>query len=603
MPDRLWYKRAMPRLVVHEPGGVTSSIPVDDDAVQIGRDEGMGLVLGDTKVSRHHATITREQGEWILSDAESRHGTFVNGERVTRRPLRDGDQLQIGSTVLRFENVEDTSGVALHLAATDMPRADERLQIFYQLAEATAAIDDADAALRRALAAIVAVLGCDRGVIALGGAAQTLRRAAEIQARELVIGRSVLDAVLGKGEAVLLGSSELANVTLGKQGVRSAMAAPLQLRERTLGLVYVDDRGRSDRFGKDDLELLVAVARLASVIVDVSARYERAVALVEVAQSERVAPELIGRSEQIRQVRREVERFGATDLPIHLIGESGVGKELVARALHQASPRAAASFVAINCAAMPDTLLESELFGHVRGAFTGADKARRGKLSLADHGTLFLDEIVDLSPAAQAKLLRVLEDGEVTPVGSETAMRVDLRIVSASHKNLRKAVDDGRFRQDLYYRIAGAEVAIPPLRERGADVIELAETFLARSRAKRPQGPARLSAGAAAALAAYPWPGNVRELRHAIERACAIATGDVIEEADLALRTRSADGSAPVLQGSLASQFAALDATERKLVEEAMTRANGNVSEAARLLGITRIMMKRRLDRFAAGSE
>jgi Nif-specific regulatory protein len=598
VPDRLWYKRTMPRLVVHEPGGVTSSIQVDEEAVEIGRDEKMGLVLGDSKVSRHHATITREAGEWILDDAESRHGTFVNGERVTRRALRDGDQVQIGSTVLRFENVEDTSGVALHLAATEMPRPDERLQIFYQLAEATAAIDDADAALRRALAAIVAVLGCDRGVIALGGAAQTLRRAAEVQARELVIGRTVIDAVLAKGEAVLLGSGELSTATLGRQGVRSAMAAPLRLRDRTLGLVYVDDRGRSDRFGQDDLELLVAVARLASVIVDVSARYERAVALVEVAQSERVAPELIGKSEQIRQVRREVERFGATDLPVHLTGESGVGKELVARALHQASPRASGSFVAINCAAMPDTLLESELFGHVRGAFTGADKARRGKLALADHGTLFLDEIVDLSAAAQAKLLRVLEDGEVIPVGSETSVRVDLRIVSASHKDLRKAVDDGRFRQDLYYRIAGAEVAIPPLRERGADVIELAERFLALTRQRRP-GPSRLSAAAAAALAAYPWPGNVRELRHAIERACAIASGEVIEEADLALRAPIGHAQ---ITGSLASQFAALDATERKLVEEAMARANGNVSEAARLLGITRIMMKRRLDRFAADS-
>ncbi|MEO8698651.1 MAG: sigma 54-interacting transcriptional regulator [Kofleriaceae bacterium] len=587
----------MPRLVVHEPGGVTTSVGVEG-AVTIGRDAEMAVVLGDTKASRHHATIAREADDWIVSDAESRHGTFVNGERVERHVLRDGDQLQIGATVMRFELVEDTSSVALHLAHTEQPRTDERLQVFYQLAEATAAIDDPDAALRRALAAIVAVLGCDRGVIALGSTPQTLRRAAEVQARDLVIGRTVIDAVLVRGEAVLLGGEQLAAVTLDRQGVRSAMAAPLRLRDRVLGLVYVDDRGRSDRFGEADLELLVAVARLAGVIVDVSARYERAVALVEVAQAERVAPELIGKSDQIQQVRREVERFGATALPIHLTGESGVGKELVARAVHQASARSAASFVAVNCAAMPDTLLESELFGHVRGAFTGADKARRGKLALADRGTLFLDEVADLSPAAQAKLLRVLEDGEVIPVGSETSIRVDLRVVSASHKDLRRAVIAGTFRQDLYYRLAGAEIAIPPLRERGADVIDLAETFLARLRQKRP-GPSRLSAEAVAALASYPWPGNVRELRHAMERACAIAAGDVIEAGDLALRAFVAGDAPAPMRGSLASQFAALDATERKLVEEAMAKANGNVSEAARLLGITRIMMKRRLDRFA----
>jgi Nif-specific regulatory protein len=368
-------------------------------------------------------------------------------------------------------------------------------------------------------------------------------------------------------------------------------------------MVYVDDRGRADAFAREDLELLIAVARLAAVIVDVALRYERAVALVEVARAERVAPELIGTSDGVQQVRREVERFGATELPVHLTGESGVGKELVARALHQASPRSGASFVAINCAAMPDTLLESELFGHVRGAFTGADKARRGKLALADHGTLFLDEVVDLSPAAQAKLLRVLEDGEVTPVGAESNIRVDVRLVSASHKDLREAVAKGTFRQDLYYRIAGAEIAIPPLRSRGSDVLVLAEMFVARLRQKRP-GPTRLSSGAAAALAAYGWPGNVRELRHAIERACAIASGEVIEEADLALRGGLlASGAATSGTETLEQRFSALDAIERGLVEEAMARANGNVSEAARLLGISRVMMKRRLDRFSERDE
>ena len=594
----------MPRLVVHEPGGVATSVAVEG-VVQIGRDAGMQVVLGDGKVSRHHATICREGDGWVVADAESRHGTFVNGARVSRQRLCDGDQLQIGATVLRFEQAEDTSAVALHLAHTEHARSDERLQVFYQLAEATAAIDDAGAALGRALAAIVAVLGGDRGVIALGATPQALRRAAEVQAKDLVIGRGVVDAVIVRGEAVLLGSAAFpAGQTIDRQGIRSAMAAPLRLRERTLGLVYVDDRGRADRFGQGDLELLVAVARLAAVIVDVSARYERAVALVEVAQQERVAPDLIGKSDGIRQVRREVEQFAATELPIHLTGESGAGKELVARAVHAASARHAASFVAVNCAAMPDTLLESELFGHVRGAFTGADKARRGKLSLADRGTLFLDEVADLSPAAQAKLLRVLEDGEVVPVGSEVSARVDLRVVSASHKDLRRAVAEGRFRQDLYYRLAGAEIAIPALRERGDDVIELAETFLARIRRQR-SGPARLSKEAIAAMQAYGWPGNVRELRHAMERACAIATGDEIEPHDLALRSPAAPHAAPgpgtaAPSGSLASQFAALDATERRLVEEAMTRAGGNVSEAARLLGITRIMMKRRLDRFAS---
>jgi Nif-specific regulatory protein len=263
------------------------------------------------------------------------------------------------------------------------------------------------------------------------------------------------------------------------------------------------------------------------------------------------------------------------------------------------SPRSGGTFVAVNCAALPDSLLESELFGHVRGAFTGADKARRGKLALADRGTLFLDEVADLSLAAQAKLLRVLEDGEVVPVGSEQSTRVDLRVVSASHKDLLRAVHDGRFRQDLYYRLVGAEIAIPPLRERGDDVVELAETFLTRIRQKR-AAPGRFSGDAIAAMRAYRWPGNVRELRHAVERAAAIAMGDAVEAADLALRSAPTAVADDLASGSLASRFAALAAAERRFAEEAMAKAGGNVSEAARLLGITRIMLKRRLDRFAA---
>ncbi|HEY5928000.1 MAG TPA: sigma 54-interacting transcriptional regulator [Kofleriaceae bacterium] len=587
----------MPRLVVHDPGGVTSALDLDD-TLEIGRDVTMAVVLADTKASRHHATITREAGEWVVIDAQSRHGTFVNGERVTRRVLHAGDQLQIGATLLRFEHGTDTSSIALRIAATEQrPSVDERLRVFYQLAEATAAIDDPDAALGRALAAIVAVLGCDRGVIALGTSLQTLRRAAEVQARDLVIGRTVVDAVLTRGEALLIGAAEI-SASLDRQGVQSAVAAPLRIDKRTLGLVYIDERTRSARFAEPDLELLVAVARLAAVIVDVASRYQRAVTLVEVAHAERVAPELVGSSEPMRQVRREIERFAAAELPLHLVGESGVGKELVARALHAASPRSASSFVAVNCAAMPDTLLESELFGHVRGAFTGADKPRRGKLALADRGTLFLDEIADLSLAAQAKLLRVLEDGEVVPVGSETPIRIDTRVVSATHKDLKQAVADCRFRQDLYYRVVGAEIAIPPLRERGADVIELAETFLAQIRQKR-RAPTWLSAEAIAALTAYAWPGNVREVRHAIERACATANGDTIEAADLALPRGST--AATQTAGTLANQFSALDETERRLVKEAMSRAHGNVSEAARLLGITRVMMKRRLERYEDG--
>jgi Nif-specific regulatory protein len=590
----------MARLVVNESGGVATAVALEGE-VRIGREAGLELVLADTKASRHHATVSHADGRWIVVDARSRHGTFVNGERVAQRELEDGDQLQIGSTRLRFELVDSPSAVALPVTDGAPAAGDPRLRVFHELAEAAAAIDDADAALQPALAAIVAALGCDRGVIARGDTALKLRRVADVHATGLVIARGVIDAVVSRGEAVLLRGAEAARQpTLDRQGIRSAIAAPLRVRDRVIGLVYVDDRGRDDRFEQADVELLVSVARLAGVIVDAATRYDRAVAAVEVAERERIAPDLIGSSAVIERVRRDVARFAATDLPIHLTGESGVGKELVARALHAASPRKAAPFVAVNCAALPDGLLESELFGHVRGAFTGADKARRGKLVLADKGTLFLDEVADLTLAAQAKLLRVLEDGEVVPVGSEHATRIDLRVVSASHKNLVAAVANQQFRQDLFYRLVGAELEIPPLRERGRDVVELADAFLARVRARR-HAPRGFAPDALEALARYGWPGNVRELRHAVERAAAIASDDLIAAADLSLRSPA--GKIDDSRDTLANRYAALDHNERVLVREAMTKANSNVAEAARLLGITRIMMKRRLDRFADSDE
>jgi Nif-specific regulatory protein len=590
----------MARLVVHEPSGVATALALEGE-VRIGRDPGLELALADSKASRHHATISQADGRWIVVDSSSRHGTFVNGERVTRRELADGDQLQIGSTRLRFELADPPATVELQVTGDAPPPDDPRLRVFYELADAAAAIDDGDAALRPALAAIVAVLGCDRGVIALGETPPKLRRVADVNANDLVIARGVIDAVLSRGEAVLLRGAEAARQrTLDRQGIRSAIAAPLRVRERVIGLVYVDDRGRDDRFEPADVELLVSVARLAGVIVDVATRYDRVVAAVEVAERERVAPDLIGSSAVIERVRRDVARFADTDLPIHLTGESGAGKELVARALHTASPRRTAQFVAVNCAALPDGLLESELFGHVRGAFTGADKTRRGKLVLADKGTLFLDEVADLTLAAQAKLLRVLEDGEVVPVGSEHATRIDLRVVSASHKNLADAVAKQQFRQDLYYRLVGTEIEIPPLRERGRDVVELAQAFLVRVRARR-HAPRGFAPDALDALTRYGWPGNVRELRHAVERAAAIAGDDLIAAADLSLRPPS--GKLEDSRDTLANRYAALDHNERVLVREAMARANNNIAEAARQLGITRIMMKRRLDRFADGDE
>jgi Nif-specific regulatory protein len=312
--------------------------------------------------------------------------------------------------------------------------------------------------------------------------------------------------------------------------------------------------------------------------------------------------ELIGASPPMQRLKTEICKYGAAPGTNVLIrGESGTGKELVARALHAVSPRSSRPLVTLNCAAIPETMIESELFGYDKGAFTGAVREKKGKFSLADRGTLFLDEIGDLNLPAQAKVLRAIQEGEIQPLGSEKTIHVNVRILSATHKDLAQEIKDKHFREDLYYRLNVVEIEVPPLRARGEDIHILAQALLRSSATnvgKRLQG---FTPQALAALRQYPWPGNVRELKNEVERAALITDAANIDISDLSSRVRGR--SAPVDGAelpavSLSEQFAALEPTERRIIEEALKAARGNVSEAARLLGITRIMIKRRIDRF-----
>ncbi len=297
---------------------------------------------------------------------------------------------------------------------------------------------------------------------------------------------------------------------------------------------------------------------------------------------------VIGASAGMRRVFELIERFGPTDLTVAIHGESGTGKELVARALHRCSPRANRRFVAVNCAAVADTLLQSELFGHVRGAFTGADRDRPGLFTEADGGTLLLDEIGDMSPALQAALLRVLQEREVLPVGGRRPRKVDVRVLVATHRDLRRLVDEGRFREDLYYRVMVAPIHLPPLREREGDALLLADRFLAELAGDRPL---RFSEAARRALREHPWPGNVRELRHAVERAVVMANGEVIEPRDLFLH-----GPEPVRRDPGADAppsppppyREAREAWERDYLARLLRSTGGNVSAAARRAGRNR---------------
>jgi DNA-binding NtrC family response regulator len=313
---------------------------------------------------------------------------------------------------------------------------------------------------------------------------------------------------------------------------------------------------------------------------------------------------IVGSAPAMRRLYALIESVRHASSSVLIRGESGTGKELVARALHHGSPRRAKAFVAVNCSALPDALLESELFGHAKGAFTGADRAHEGLFEAAHGGTLLLDEIGDMPLALQVKLLRVLQEGEVRRIGESQPRAVDVRIIAATHVDIARAVAEGRFREDLYYRLNVIALQTPPLRDRQEDIAQLAYHFLRRHAAKQKRRIDGISTSALARLQAYGWPGNVRELENAIERAVVLTRGSVIETDVLpeTLQDASRGTGAPVGQLSAqpfqAAKALAIEAFEARYVREALERSDGNVSEAARLAGLDRSNFRRLARRY-----
>jgi two-component system response regulator HydG len=305
---------------------------------------------------------------------------------------------------------------------------------------------------------------------------------------------------------------------------------------------------------------------------------------------------IVGTSPAIRATVELIRRAAPSDATVLVTGESGTGKELVARALHESSPRANAPFVALNCAAVPASLLESELFGHVRGAFTDAKRTRAGLFVQAGKGTLFLDELGEMPIDMQAKLLRALQERKVRPVGADDEQPFGCRIVAATNRNLEQEIVGKRFREDLFYRINVVTIPVPPLRERRQDIIELARLFLARATERARRSPLELSPSAAHRLIEYDWPGNVRELENSVERAVAMAHGPTIKDSDLPEKIAKFESTKTVIATDTPAEMVTLDELHRLYVRRVLRAVKGNKTQAARLLGIDRRSLYRRLE-------
>lgn len=469
--------------------------------------------------------------------------------------------------------------------------------------------------------AALALTGAERGILTLRekGAlkvAVARRRGGDLEEPERHFSHTILESVMSEG-AARIASDAREDVTLRsvasveELGLRSVLCVPLYGGAAgPLGALYLDNSMKKGAFGVPQLELAESFCAQAAIAWELAKERSARKRLVRQLRSakRRIETELdITRREVLQATHREERQFGGmvgasprmqdlfrwiqavapTDLPVLITGESGVGKELVARALHRESQRSGQPFVAENCGAVPPALLESILFGHEKGAFTGADRYRRGLFELAHEGTLFLDEIAILPAELQSRLLRVLQEGEVRPLGAQRLLRVDVRVVTATNEDLREALAKGKLRDDLYYRLQGAEVCVPPLRDRPEDIPDLVTHFLEKF-GEEGSGPQRVSAAALERLTRYPWPGNVRELENEVRRAAALATSPVLSPDDLSPRVREGVLMSGRSRETGASPVRTLAEAERDAILQAMTHFAGHRGRVAGALGIAR---------------
>ncbi len=398
-------------------------------------------------------------------------------------------------------------------------------------------------------------------------------------------------------------------------GGRSCMIVPLRFGEQVGGAVYF---GKLHPYWFDALDVELATGIAAQVVLAVqyqrlaqeqqrlalaegrARKAEQRVAALRDALGDRYAfDRIVGRSPALKEALARAAKVAPTETTVLLTGESGTGKELVARAIHHSSPRAEGPYVAVNCAALPETLVESELFGHEKGAFTGADKQKPGRFELAAGGTLFLDEVAELPPSVQAKLLRVLQEHEFQRVGGTATLRADVRLITATNRDPARAMAEGKLREDLYYRLNVFSVHLPPLRERGNDILLLAEHFVRELAPKLGKGNGGLSRDAQDVLRSYRWPGNIRELANAVERALILAEGGLLTAAHFGLaggRHQREDGASGHTSEPSAPE--ALADLEQRVILAALEHTKGNKTQAATLLGITRTKLHTRLKRF-----
>ncbi|MCU0725343.1 MAG: sigma 54-interacting transcriptional regulator [Planctomycetes bacterium] len=676
-------------------GNDVSLVQLGAEPATIGRTKDNAVCVDDPASSRRHCRVEPYRDGYRLVDLGSHNGTRVNGKKVDKKILESGDRIEIGATVVYFrvDPVPTAEGKpAKEAPPRDEPdrryAADPRAKAGRLLArvfdedgldgllelreyvenfveERSSAISGRGttrenlARLQEITRAITSELNlgklltlivdsvirltkAERGFLLLRTRKGLEIRTARHMDQEAIrkpdekLSHSITEEVATTGKPLVTVNAQT-DERLSSSGsvadlkLRSVLAVALKVKDRVIGVLYVDNRFEEGVFSKVDLPLAEAFADQAAIAVE-NARLvaenqrrqdelksakdkveelnrilnekvrRQSAELLEVKQILRARQDemefkysyenIVGESARMREVFRLLDRVTDSEVPVLIQGESGTGKELVARAIHFHGARRDGPFVTENCAAIPDNLLESELFGYMRGAFTGADRDKRGLLSLATGGTLFLDEIADMSLEMQGKLLRALEEGAIRPLGGKALEKVDVRVLAATNRDVRRGMAEGTFREDLYYRIAVISVTLPPLRDRREDIPLLVGHFLARFAEEKGRPAPEIADETLSVLAGYDWPGNVRQLRNEIQRAIALADRVIVPDI---LSEEIRKGSVPRLAAGLPANHTlkeatalAVQAVERELVREVLRQTGWKKSEAARRLGISR---------------
>jgi two-component system, NtrC family, response regulator HydG len=574
------------------------------DETRIGRDPECAITLGDPLCSRVHAILVQDRRVWRIRDAGSRNGTYVNDQKIDDAVLVDGHHVRVGSTEFEFHASEQPPTVDAQndcrLTATIIRNQPMGGRMFEP--EALAALSDT----RRAQELLllyqfsIKLLGCESPDDVVQASLDLLREWTQATVAgflwlsdegdlvprlvippeatsQMVFSKSLTEMVCEQKQAIWVANDRVAASADGLQHYADAICVPLVHDDTILGAIHA--YLELGRFRQSDFDFTISLANITTVALvralrerNLSTDYQNLVAKLP----ER--GEIIGRSPAMLELKSKIARMARANGCVLITGESGTGKELIARALHQASSRAERPMLCVNCAAIPPDLMDSQLFGHKAGSFTGADRDHVGYFQQADLGTLFLDEVGEMTLEGQAKLLRILEGHPFLPVGAQKEVTVDVRVITATNQDLKTYVREKKFRQDLFYRLAVFELQAPPLRQRGEDIALLVDFFLDHYRRQHGRPTLGISQAAREKLLSSQWPGNVRQLRNVIDSAVVMAEGPEINASDLGLH-ETAGGELETLN---------LKDWEQRLISEALRRANGNVPEAASLLGLGR---------------